>query len=182
LNIENFDQRIDDFKKVALEFENYRIEENIRKRKYGSFEKQILTFSKEIARISSSKFENLFVEETNKKLNYDEVKPTLDKIKNTISETNDMERAPLKFYRAKYGLLTFVFISVALFLTSIKFKYDFIWYVAALLSSIFMIINPIEFIVQFGVPTIFVSYNLVIPLISIPAIVMLLRKIIPLKG
>jgi hypothetical protein len=45
-----------------------------------------------------------------------------------------------------------------------------------------MIINPIEFIVQFGVPTIFVSYNLVIPLISIPAIVMLLRKIIPLKG
>ena len=182
MNVENFDRRIDDFKKVALEFENYRIEENIRKRKYRSFEGEILTFSKEIAKISSSKFENLFLEEINKKLNYDEVKPTLNKIKKTLDETNDMKRAPIKFYRTNYGLLTFIFVSIALFLTAVKFKYDFIWYIAALFSSILMFINPIEFIVQYGVPTIFVSYNLVIPLISIPAIVMLIRRIIPQKG
>lgn len=182
LNVDNFDKRIEDFKNVALEFENYQIEENIRKRKYYSYEKEILDFAQKIAKISSEKFENLFLTEITKKLNYEEVKPTLNKIKIKLENIKDLENVPVKFYRTKYGLLTFVLVSIALFLTAVKFKYDFIWYIAALISSIFMLINPVEFIVQFGVPTIHITYKFVIPLILIPGIVMIIKKLIPYKG
>ncbi|SHH38266.1 hypothetical protein [Thermosipho atlanticus] len=182
LSVNNFEQRIEDFKTIAKEFENYQIEENIRKRKYASFEKDVLKFTKKIAEISSKKFEDNFLQEITKKLNFEEVEPTVTKINDTLEKVEDMKSAPIKFYRTKYGLLAFMFLSIGMFLTSIKYKYDYVWYIAAIISTIFMLINPIEFIVQYGVPTLLVNYSMTIPIIVVPGIVMFLKRIIPHKG
>ncbi|MBO8161515.1 MAG: hypothetical protein H0Z24_07765 [Thermosipho sp. (in: Bacteria)] len=182
LNVDNFEQRINDFKMVANEFENYRIEESIRMRKYLSYEKDMLKFTEKIAKISSEKLESFFKDELRKDLDFDEVNPTVKKINNVLDTTSDLKRAPIKFYRTKYGLLTFAFLTIGLLFTSIRFKQDLIWYIAALISSVFMLINPIEFIVQYGVPILKVNYVLTIPLLVIAVVIMLIKRLIPHKG
>ena len=181
-NVNNFDNRISDFKKLSLEFENYQIEENIRKKQFKRAENKLENFAKNLASLSSQRFEEEFLKELNYKLNFEEVKPTLEKIRQITSNTKDKVNMPIAFYKTKFGIITFILFGIGILLYSLKNKISIVWFIAATISSILMLINPITFIVQHGVPTLSISYNICIPILTIISILMVIKSSLTLKG
>lgn len=181
-SVKNFDGRVNDFKALTTEFSNYQIEEKIREKQFKKAENNLEKFAKKVAKISSDAFENEFLKEIQNDLNFEEISPTVKKVNETIKNTRDLEKIPIQFYRTKFGILTFVFLSLGFFLTSLKSKNSIIWNIAATLSSILMLINPIIFFVQSGVPLITFNYIIVIPILLVISIIILIRSFKPIKG
>ncbi|ABR29895.1 hypothetical protein SU69_00105 [Thermosipho melanesiensis] len=180
-SIENFNDRIKDIENLKGEISNYIIEEQINKKQLNGAKKDIEKFSKKIAKFSSEKFENIFLKEFEKRVNFEEISPLIDTTKKIVASTKDLTNYRIYFYKTKYGIISFVLISVALFLYVLNNKNFIIWAISAFVSSIFMLINPIEFFVQKGVPTLNINYNFSIPILLLVSILILI-KAIPKKG
>ncbi|ANQ53153.1 hypothetical protein BG95_01200 [Thermosipho sp. 1063] len=183
-SIENFDNRIKDFKSLKDELSNYVIEEDINKSQFKRAEKDLEKFSNKIAKLSSEKFEKLFVSELKRRLNLEEIAPSVRKLEKIISNTKDKNSLKIYFYKTKFGIITFVLITIGLFLYTLKNKNYFIWIIASILSSILMLITPINYIVQFGVPMLKLNYTFTIPTLFIISILILFNslKSLPKKG
>ncbi|QTA37984.1 hypothetical protein JYK00_00020 [Thermosipho ferrireducens] len=178
MNVVSFEKRIFDVKNIEDELENYQIEEGIRYKQYKSSEKALKSFSKKLSRIVDEKFEADYLKELGKKLYYPEIQPTLSKIEETIKNVEDSKSAPATFIKEKWGIITFLTLSIAMFLSAVNFKQDVLWYVASIISGILMLINPLDFLVQYGVPILKVNYSFAIPIVLIPVVVLTIVRIL----